>query len=295
MTQTILIYGASGKAGSNGARAFEAAGWQVKRFNRATETLREAAQGVDVILNAANPPKYHDWKNIIPQITRDVIDAAQSSGATVLIPGNVYHFGDTPGVWSENTPPRPVSRKGQIRLEMEQAYRASGVQTIILRAGDFVDPTADDCVMSMIYMRRIAKGTITLPSAPHISHAFCYLPDWARALVKLAEMRSDLKQFEDIPFEGLTLSGNDIKRLLEEQAGRPFKYSPFPWRIIRILSPIWELARELHEMRYLWQTDHALCNKKLSLLLPDFTATHPQQVFETLLKPRGLHNQGRNQ
>lgn len=284
MTQTILIYGASGKAGSNGARAFETAGWQVKRFNRATESLREASQGVNVILNAANPPKYHDWQNIIPQITRDVIDAAKASGATVLIPGNVYHFGDTPGVWSEITPPRPVSRKGQIRLEMEQAYRASGVQTIVLRAGDFIDPNADDCVISTIYMRGIVKGSITLPSDAHIRHAFCYLPDWARALVALAQKRDTRDQLEDIPFEGLTLSGNDIKNILEKIANRDLKFTKFPWGMMRLLCPFWELARELQEMRYLWNTDHALSPVRLNTLIPDFQTTDAETVLHEMYR-----------
>ena len=44
--------------------------------------------GADVIDNGLNPPNYHNWAKLIPQITADVIAAAKASGATVLLPGN---------------------------------------------------------------------------------------------------------------------------------------------------------------------------------------------------------------
>ena len=131
MPQTVLILGASGRAGHHSATAFEDAGWMVRRFDR-RDDMTHAAEGADVILNGLNPPDYHDWKSTIPAITAQVIEAAKSSGATVILPGNVYHFGNQPGTWSEKTPPNPVSRKGQIRLEMERVYEASGVQTLSL-------------------------------------------------------------------------------------------------------------------------------------------------------------------
>ena len=151
MSHTVLILGGSGKIGQNATSAFKKAGWTVQVFDRKSDDMTTAAQGVDVIVNGLNPPNYHNWAETIPAITKQVIEAAKASGATVIIPGNVYNFGDIPGVWSENTPQNPTSVKGRIRVDMENAYRASGVQTIILRAGNFIDPTRDDDIMSMLY------------------------------------------------------------------------------------------------------------------------------------------------
>src|SRR5690554_4114169 len=130
MTGTVLVLGANGKIGHHAALAFQAAGWQVRRYARGSD-MTAAAMGADVIVNGLNPPNYHNWARLIPQITAQVIAAARASGATVILPGNVYNFGAIGGVWSEDTPHRPVSRKGHIREEMEAAYRASGVQVIV--------------------------------------------------------------------------------------------------------------------------------------------------------------------
>lgn len=285
MQGTVLILGRSGKVGRHSRKAFEAAGWEVRTFDRRDGNMVEDAQGVDVIVNGLNPPSYRDWATNIPAITQKVIEAASHSGASVLLPGNVYHFGDQGGVWSEETTPRPVSRKGRIRLDMERAYKSSGVQTIILRAGNFIDPDSQDCVLSEVYLRSIHKGKITLPGPPEVRQAMCYLPDWGRAAAQLAEMRNALGQFEDIPFPGFTLSAQEMKPILESSLGRELRFTKFPWPILRLLSPFWEFAREAREMRYLWNTDHSLSGERFSTLLPEFADTNVETALRSALPP----------
>jgi nucleoside-diphosphate-sugar epimerase len=284
MSGTVLILGASGKIGQHAARAFAAAGWEVRRWTRGTD-MTAAAAGADVIVNGLNPPAYHDWARQIPAITAQVIAAARATGATAIIPGNVYAFGDTGGVWSEHTPQRPVSRKGQIRATMEAAYRDSGVQTIVLRAGNFIDPEGNGDVMRLFILRDIAKGRITRGGGADVQQAYAFVPDWARAAVMLAEQRTTLARFEDVPFPGHAFTTTELQTELQSALGRPLKMSAFPWWLMRLLSPFWELARELTEMRYLWDTPHSLSGEKLSRLLPDFRATDLRTVMRAGLPP----------
>ncbi|MEO0637448.1 MAG: epimerase [Pseudomonadota bacterium] len=280
MQKTVLILGGSGRVGRATARLFGEAGWKVRLYDRHNQSMVEAAQGCQVIVNGMNPQNYHDWANQVPGITAQVIEAAQSAGATVIIPGNVYHFGSAGGVWSERTASNPVSRKGQIRLDMERAYRKSGVQTIVLRAGNFIDPIELQCVMGLIYLRAIKKGQITLPGPALVRQAMCLVEDWARAALALAEKRSELAQFEDVPLPGQTMTGQDLRQTLEGITGRSYRFVSFPWWLFRLTGPFWELAREMNEMRYLFETDHALCGQRLSELLPDFRATPFRDVLE---------------
>ncbi|MDP5350128.1 MAG: epimerase [Paracoccaceae bacterium] len=272
MTGTVLILGSNGKIGHHCARAFAAAGWVVRIYRRGTD-MTAAAMGVDVIVNGLNPPAYHNWAKLIPAITALVIAAAKASGATVILPGNVYNFGDMGGVWSETTPHRPVSRKGHIREAMEARYRDSGVQTIILRAGNFIDPEGNGDIMQAFVLRSIAQGRITSGGAPDVMQAYCFVPDWARAAVQLADKRAVLSRFEDIPFPGHAFTANALRDQLQAHLGRPLKVTRFPWWMMRLAAPFWELARELNEMRYLWNTPHQLCADKFTRLLPDFVPT----------------------
>lgn len=282
MTGTVLILGSNGKIGHHSAKAFAAAGWVVRTYRRGTD-LTAAAIGADVIINGLNPPSYHNWAGLIPAITTQVIAAAKASGATVILPGNVYNFGDQGGVWSETTPHRPVSRKGHIREVMEARYRDSGVQTIILRAGNFIDPDGNDDIMQTFVLRSIARGRITSGGAPDVMQAYCYVPDWARAAVQLAGKRDALGRFEDVPFPGHSFTAHELRDRLQAMLGRPLKVTRFPWWIMRLAAPFWELARELNEMRYLWNTPHQLGGDRLAQLLPDFVATPLDQVMMAAL------------
>jgi nucleoside-diphosphate-sugar epimerase len=278
MTRTVLILGPSGKIGAHSARAFAAAGWTVRPYKRGTD-MSAAAMGADVIVNGLNPPNYHDWARLIPAITTQIIAAARASGASVIIPGNVYNFGDRGGEWSETTPQRPVSRKGQIRVEMEQAYANSGVQTIVIRAGNFIDPDHDGDIMSLFLMRDIAKGRLTTGGDPDVMQTYCYVPDWARAAVALAEKRAELARFEDVPFPGHAFTMHELQTVVQDALGRPVRIAKFPWIVFRIASPFWELARELSEMRYLYSTPHTLSGTKLAGILPGFRTADLREVM----------------
>ena len=284
---TVLILGGKGKIGHHSAKAFAAAGWTVRHFDRKSDDMTAAAMGADVIVNGLNPPAYHDWARLIPQITAQVIAAARASGATVIIPGNVYNFGDHGGVFDENTPHRATTRKGRIRIEMEQAYRAAGVQTIVLRAGNFIDPDGNGDIMSLFILRDIAKGRITAGGAPDTMQAYAYVPDWARAAVMLAEKRDMLATFEDVPFAGHAFSTAELQSVLERVTGRRLRIVGFPWWLMTLLSPVWELAREMREMRYLYALDHRIDGAKLARLLPEFRPTATEAVMTAGL-PRDL-------
>lgn len=284
MTQTVLILGGNGKIGTHAAEAFWDAGWTVCQYTRGTD-MTEAAQGADVIVNGLNPPNYNNWAVNIPAITRQVISAASASGATVIIPGNVYNFGDTDGTWDEMTPHRPVTEKGRIRVEMEAAYRASGVRTIILRAGHFIDPNRKGDAHSILTMAKVHRGKITALGGVDVVQAHAYLPDWARAAVRLAEIGDTLAPFEDVPFPGHAFSLTDVKTTLEEAMGRPMRFSQFPWWATVFMAPFSELIREFRKMRYLYDTSHRLGATAFDRLLPGFQATDLRTVILAGLAP----------
>ena len=112
-----------------------------------------------------------------------------------------------------------------------------------------------------------------------VPRAWAYLPDMTRAAVALAGMRADLPAFSDVPFAGLTFSMDEVKTRLEAILGRELKVGRFPWGAMRLAAPFWELARELGEMRYLYDLPHALDPAPMARLLPDFRVTDLDRVL----------------
>lgn len=294
MTRTALVLGASGGFGGQAAQALQAAGWTVRLYSRGTD-MAVAAKGAALVVNGLNPPNYHDWARLIPEITTAVLAAGKASGAVLLVPGNVYPFGKEPGPWNADTPHRPVSRKGRIRAEMEARYRAAsdrGQRTILLRGGDFLLPEAPQMLMNRVTLGQVAKGRITALGDPEALHAYAYLPDMTRAAVALVALGEALPTYADIPFAGHAFTLADLAALVSRLSGRPMRIRHFPTWIFTVASPVWELARELREMLYLSSFPHALDPAPLRRWLPDWQDTDLDEVILRHLAARGL--QGRS-
>lgn len=279
----VLILGASGRFGRHAAEAFWNRGWRVTVFDRERDDLMTAARGQDVIVNGWNPP-YDQWADHVPGLTRAVIDVARAADATVIVPGNVYVFGaDAPPTLDAGTPHRATNPLGRIRIEMEAAYRASGVRTILVRAGDFIDTEPSGNWFDKVITAGIDKGRISYPGDPDAPHAWAFLPDLASAAVALAERRAELPVFSDIPFEGYTLTGRDLARAYSRILGREIRLSRMSWLPLHLARPVWAMATRLLEMRYLWSMPHQLDGAALEAIVPEFRATPVDEALARAL------------
>ena len=295
----VLVLGANGRFGLAAAQAFAAAGWDVLAQVRRDaakgmpaqarlvtaplsdiDAIAAQAAGADVVVHAVNP-HYTRWGTDLLPLARQGMDIAERLGARFALPGNVYNYGYAmPATLTSSTPQWPSTRKGRWRMQMEDELRARAprLRSVILRAGDFFGAGTgvwfDDLVTA-----GIAKGKLAYPGTPTLAHAWAWLPDMARAMVGLCDL-DDLPAFADIPFAGFTLTGTELMDALEAIAreavgggARPFKRGGAPWWVMRALAPLVPICREVVEMRYLWETPHALDGRALARWLPGFRAT----------------------
>lgn len=285
MTGTVLILGAHGRFGRNAAQSFAAAGWAVQTFDRRAGELAQAARGADVIVAAWNPP-YQHWARQMPGQAAQIQEAARASGAMVILPGNVYVYGQqTPPPWREDTPHGAGNPLGRIRIALEQSYSDSGVKTVVLHGGDFVDTATSGNWLDRMMLPTLPKGRLTYPGAPDIPHAWAFLPDLARAAVQLAAQRATLEAFTVVNFPGYRLSGNEMAEHLRQISCRPVELGRMSWLPLRLAAPFWPMARCLLEMRYLWDTPHWLESDRFAELCPGFQMTAPAEALAQVAAP----------
>lgn len=284
MTQTVLILGSSGRFGRNAADAFTAAGWKVRRFDRARDQIETAMRGADVVVSAWNPPGYHLWTEALLERHAEVARTAAREGATIILAGNVYVYGpDAPSPWQPDTPHLATNPLGIFRKRLEAAYRDSGAKTVVLRCGDFIDTEKTGNWFENYVTPGLAKGFIRYPGDPTAPHAWAFLPDAARAAVALAEARETLTGFNDVPFEGYTLSGNQMAEALASVTDHTVEVKPFQWGMMRLVKPFMPVLAGVFEMRYLWSLPQRLDGARLAEIAPDFAPTPLDEALREAL------------
>lgn len=305
MQGRILVLGARGRLGYAAAEAFRDAGWRVKGLVRpgraahvphrveAVEAVTRdeavaAAQGCDVVLNALNPV-ITGWQQHALSLAYGAIAAAEGSGATLLFPGNVWNYGrDMPAVLDESTPMQPTTRKGAMRVEIEHRIREAtdrGMQAIVLRAGDFFGGGRGSW-FDLVIAKEIERRRLTYPGPLDIEHAWAYLPDYADALVRLAERRAQFGRFETFGFPGHTVTGQQMVDAIETVTRAKFTLRPMSWWFLKTFGRMLAMGRELVELEYLWRVPHSISGDKLEAAVGEVPHTPLQQAV--MMSLRGL-------
>ena len=243
------------------------------------EGLIRAAQGCGAIVDGINYP-FHKWLPRMVEANANLIAAARRSGATILFPGNVYGLGRQSGrSLPETAENRPSSRKGAIRVQLEQALKRaaspSGPRVIILRAGDYFGPTVRNGMVDRIFGNALRGRPMRILGRADIPHQWAYVPDLARAGVELVDMGERLAPFEVVHFRGyIAWPLEDFLRLVARQAGLPdLPFKTVPWPILYLLGALSPVEMELLEIRYLWKESVVIDDPRLRRLLPDFRPT----------------------
>lgn len=315
-SRIALVIGATGGVGGAVARVLLARGWTVRGLNRdpaaasrkpggagiawikgdamnAADVIA-AAEGVEVIFHGANPPGYRNWQGLALPMLESTIAAAKAVGARIVFPGTVYNFGpEARPLIDEGAPQVPTTRKGKIRVAMEQRLReaaATGTPVLIVRAGDFFGPHAGNNWFAAGIVKPGAPATtIRYPGRRDVGHDWAYLPDLAETMVQLIERADELGPFEVFHFRGHYFErGVGISEGVAAAIGRPeSKIRSFPWFAVYLGAPFVEMFRELIEMRYLWSERLELDNRKLVAFLGQEPHTPLLQALRETLTGMG--------
>lgn len=297
-----LVLGATGGIGSEVTLQLLSAGWQVRALRRGgaphassspspspdtppdigiewidgdamcADDVLAAARECEVIVHAVNPPGYRNWNTQVLPMLDNTIAAATRHGATIVLPGTVYNYGpETFPLLREDAPQRPLTRKGKIRATMESRLRdasRNGVQTIIVRAGDFFGPRTRNSwfAQGLVKPGRTAH-IVQVPNAPGVGHEWSYLPDVAQTMVMLIERRHSLADFANFHMAGhWDADGTELAAAITRVMSRhgvDVTTRRFPWWLMMALSPFVTTLREVREMRYLWQQPVRMDNTQL--------------------------------
>ncbi len=286
MAEELHVMFGGGQVGQPLARILLARGKRVRIVKRSAGGLREgvelvrgdatdlnccveASRGASTVYHCMNPPYYaRVWAELLPRYMENLIAAAGRSGARLVVLDNVYMLGRPQGKpLDEDTPPRPCSRKGEIRARvaerMWEAHRRGDVRATSGRASDFYGPGGTLTHLGDQFWRPAIAGkrgrVLVNPDAIHTYH---YIPDVAAGLAALGTAGNDAYgrpwMLPCAPAETMRA----LVARLSRELGRKIDLMTVPRTVLKILALVVPFLREIDEMLYQWEEPFVIDDRR---------------------------------
>jgi nucleoside-diphosphate-sugar epimerase len=240
------------------------------------DTLREAAEGMDVLFHGINFP-YQHWHKLMKPVTATVIEAARENGSTILFPGNIYTFGNVTEAITEETVPQPSTSKGLLRLEveemLEQATQDGKCRVINLRLPDFWGPNVTNGLIGPLFGNAAKGKPMVWMVRADVPHQFVYTPDAARLFYRLTG-EADLPPYCVMNYGGEVVpSVGELAKEISHEAGSPDKLKLYSKAMLKMLGLFVPVVKELNENIYQFENCIELNDLKIRARYTDFTET----------------------
>ena len=217
------------------------------------DRLTRLCSGAAAVYNCANPP-YHRWYADWPPIADALLQAAERSGAVLVITGNLYGYGPVDGPMTEQTPVAATGTKGRVRARMWAdalaAHQAGRLRATEVRGSDYLGARSQSQLGDRVVPRLLAGKAVTVLGEPDVVHTWTFTGDMARMLVTAgADERAWGRAWHCPSHEPRTI--RDVVGQLCALAG----VDPVPVRrlsplLIRATAPFMPFLRELPEVMH---------------------------------------------
>ncbi len=216
--------------------------------------LTTATAGAAAIYNCVNPP-YHRWPTDWPPIANAMLAAAESSGAVLVIMGNLYGYGPMTRPMKESDPLASTGVKGGVRIKMWRdalaAHESGRIRATEVRASDFIGPEVLNSHLGERVIPKLLKGKgVQVVGNPDMVHSFTFMPDVARALVTAATDERAWGKAWHVPTNPATTPREMITMMSKIAGVAPVKVSGIPNALLKVGGLFLPMLRELPEMLY---------------------------------------------
>lgn len=209
------------------------------------------------------------WKASWPPFIRSVLDSCINYGSKLLFFDNIYMYDpDFLHDLTEETPYRPVSKKGAVRagiarMIMEEVEKGR-LNAIIARCADYYGAGIQGrSMLTELTLKPLAEGKKAMwMSSVQYKHSYTYVPDAGKATALLGNSEDAFNQVWHLPTAQDPPTGKEwIEAFASRMNVNPgYRILTKPMaRLIGIFVPV---MRELPEMMYQYDRDYVFNSTK---------------------------------
>ena len=244
------------------------------------EQLLQAAQDADLIIHAVNFP-YQDWNKTHIQCLQNLLAAAKQQDARFIMIDNIYAYSKSEVPLTEYSEKSPPSKKGELRLHMEQLIKASGLPYMILHIPDVYGPRAAGTHIGVTLDGVVKKKVAYYVGPMHVKREFAYTGDVAQFVVELSKRPDCYMQNWNLP-GGLHITGQQLEDYIKHHTGYEKSFKPVTSLMLFFVGLFDPFMREMREMFYLCEEPLFIDGSKLKKELGELKFTNIEQsLLET--------------
>lgn len=251
------------------------------------EQTQKAIENSDVVyLTVGLKYDINIWRSIWPKIMQNVIDACKKHNSKLVFFDNVYSYGKVDGWMKEDTPYKPVSEKGKVRVKIANMLmneiKNGSLKGIIVRAADFYGLNALSFVNATVLDNfKAGKKAMWLVN-DKVKHSMTYITDAARATAILGNTEDAYNQIWHLPTDKNALTGKQFIEMAAKEFGVAPKYTLLKKWILRMVGMFNKIIKESNEMLYQNEFDYLFDSSKFDKRFDFKTTTYEEGIKETV-------------
>jgi nucleoside-diphosphate-sugar epimerase len=224
-------------------------------YNRSD--VENALKDASMLYYCVNVP-YPQWKKEVRELLSVSIGAALKHKAKLVFPGNVYVYGHAKSnPVKENHPFTAHTRKGKIRIEMEQmlsdAAVKSGLKYTIVRMPDFYGPYVINGFSEKIFVNALRGEKLQWVGDLDIPIEFIFIEDAGKAMVLAGSSDKSNGRMFNVPGANITTARAFLHEVMC-QSKKGSKIATISFKFIIAFAGLFNsMIREFREMMYLKQ------------------------------------------
>jgi len=279
-TKEIRIVSRSPKAVNQSDTLFPADLTQPDQVDKAIE----GSETVYVVIGF--PYKASVWEKLWPPFIKSVVESCKKHLSKLVFFDNIYMYDpDYLNGMTEETPMRPVSRKGKVReavaREILQVMEGNEIDALIARAPDFLGLHNSVIGEGVIKNMKKGKKANWFGDLKKI-HNFIYTPDAAKATAILGNSDKASNQVWHLPTDRTPLTGEDWIKMTAELTGTGTSATVLKSSMMGILGLFIPVLKEMKEMAYQYERDYLFDSSKFEKEF-DFKPTPAKEALVSLV------------
>jgi nucleoside-diphosphate-sugar epimerase len=234
------------------------------------EDVHKAVAGSEIIyLTVGLPYNAEVWQSTWPVIMQNVIDACKAHDSKLVFFDNIYMYDpDYLGSMNEETPIRPVSKKGVVRAQIAQMImdevESRSLQAIIARCADYYGPSIQNTSMlTETVFKNFHNGKkANWLSSIDYRHSFTFTPDAGKATALLGNTADAYDQVWHLPTTPNPFTGKEMIEAIAKEMGVEPKIQVASKIMVRLIGLFNPIMKETIEMIYQYDRDYVFDSSK---------------------------------